>query len=97
MADDPQTTQDAAFGISIAGFILGATMLQAAVRRGAITAEDARKIISDARNSLGDFFPGPSQAAGFAEQALQSAEAMIAQAATEKPPGGPSKAGPPVG
>jgi hypothetical protein len=71
--------------------------LQAAVRRGAITAEDARKIISDARNSLGDFFPGPSQAAGFAEQALQSAEAMIAQAATEKPPGGPSKAGPPVG
>ena len=97
MADDPQTTQDAAFGFSVAGFILGATMLQAAVRRGAITAEDARKIISDARNSLGDFFPGPSQAAGFAEQALQSAEAMIAQAATEKPPGGPSKVGPPVG
>ena len=59
MADDPQTTQDAAFGFSVAGFILGATMLQAAVRRGAITAEDARKIISDARNSLGDFFPAP--------------------------------------
>ena len=42
MADDPQTTQDAAFGFSVAGFILGATMLQAAVRRGAITAEDAQ-------------------------------------------------------
>ena len=28
MADDPQTTQDAAFGFSVAGFILGATMLR---------------------------------------------------------------------
>ena len=46
MADEPQTSQDAALGFSVAGFILGATMLQAAVRRGAITAEDARKIIS---------------------------------------------------
>jgi hypothetical protein len=82
MADEPHTSQDAALGFSVAGFILGATMLQAAVRRGAITAEDARKIISDARKSLGEFFPGPSQAAAFAEQALQSAEEMIAQAAT---------------
>ena len=97
MADDPQTTQDAAFGFSVAGFILGATMLQAAVRRGAITAEEMRARLFWTPGSLGDFFPGTSQAAGFAEQALQSAEAMIAQAATEKPPGGPSKAGPPVG
>jgi hypothetical protein len=82
MADEPQTTQDASFGFGVAGFILGATMLQASVRRGEITAEDARKIISDARKS------GPSQAADFAEQALQSAEAMIAVVATEKPPAG---------
>jgi hypothetical protein len=88
MADEPQTTQDASFGFGVAGFILGATMLQASVRRGEITAEDARKIISDARKSLGEFFPGPSQAADFAEQALQSAEAMIAVVATEKPPAG---------
>jgi hypothetical protein len=90
---EPKTPQDvAALGFAYAGFMLSATLLHAAVARGEITADDARKIISDARKALGhpETFPGDPRARQFADMALGQAETLLGLAAARKPTAGPN-------
>ncbi len=91
MADQPVTATAQSMGFAIASIVLATCGLDASIRRGDITAEEARAVISRARQFLQKQPPGvPNEAAVFeiAGNALRLAEALLAMAAAEKPPQG---------
>ena len=75
----PTRPEIAALGFAYAGFIVSATTLVALEKRGVFTAEDTRKIFSNARVALAhpDAFPGDSRAVEFADMALRNAEYLL--------------------